>query len=89
MKAVVVYAYGEDPYMQPQYCDLIGVFTSTRAMLAALRADELTKKQYEAHLKGHTYDWQLGIEVQVDYIAERGDKSSYRLVPIELNRKIN
>lgn len=88
MKAVIVYAYGEDPYMQTKYQDTIGVFTSTRAMTAALRADGLTEKQYESCIKEHAYDWTLGVEVQVDYNAERGDKSSYRLVPIELNKKL-
>lgn len=89
MKAVVVYAYGEDPYMEPQYADLVGVFTSTRKMIAAMRADELTRRQHDDQLKGREYDWQLGREVQIDYNPKRGDKSSFRLVPIELNKKLS
>ena len=88
MKTVMVYAYGEDPYMQPRYAELVGVFTSTRKMIAALRADGLTERQYQEQVKGRAYDWQLGREVQVDYVPGRGDKSAYRLVPIELNKRM-
>ena len=89
MKAVIVYAYGKDAYMERQYAEIVGVFTSTRKMLAALRADGLTKRQYDARVKGHAYDWQLGQEVQVEYDNERGDNSAYRLEPIELNKTLN
>ena len=88
MKAVIVYAYGEDPYMQAKHQELMGVFTSTRQMIAALRADGLTKRQYSDRLKGHEYDWQLNVGIQIEYDKGRGDKSAYRLESIRLNQKI-
>lgn len=89
MNAVMVYAYGEDPYLERQHADLLGVFTSTRKMLAALRADGLTERQYKDRIEGHASDWRYGHGLQVEYDSERGDKSAYSLEPINFNETLN
>lgn len=83
--AVIVYAFGETNSYADCYRDIVGVFTSKRAMFKALSEDGMTRAQIKEYNRinptgGFTnmnIDWEEG-----------RDSSAYAFIVLQLNTHI-
>ncbi|MCR4773048.1 MAG: hypothetical protein K5854_01645 [Prevotella sp.] len=84
--AVMVYAYGEDYYLSPQYREIVGVATTHKQLMSLLKQEkDIVKAQYD-EIKAAQYSLfaDNAQEIQLTFDPKE-NKCAYRIIPFKLD----